>query len=68
MKPLSNPSQENEVILNNLFDRQRELYKLTYRMIELSKRSKQNALQAENTFNWFVSLKNNNSNLLSKAV
>lgn len=60
--------QENEGILDSLFERQKELYKLTHKMISLARQAKQNAIQADNSFKWFSAIKNNNTVLLSKAV
>lgn len=68
MNTESLPINENIKLLENISKRQSEIHKITHRMIDHLKQSKQNEVEANTAYKWFSSLKTNNTNLLSKAV
>lgn len=69
MKSKIDPLKENEELLKAISKRQNELEKLTSRMVNLSKKSKEIEQEVNVAHQWFFeTLKSNNTNILSKAV
>jgi len=67
MKTLSAPIKENEDLLKIILNRQIEIEKMTSRM-QLVLKAKQIEFEVTKSNNWFEVLKNNNTNILSKAI
>jgi hypothetical protein len=68
MKFKPKPTIENEELFKNILNRQNELQKLTFTLIETAASAKQHDKEAKNTYEWLTALKHNNTTLLSKAV
>lgn len=69
MKIQSTPSEENKELLQTIIMRQTELQNMTFSLIKPTTNTP-NKQQQEmvDSYNWFSSLKHNNTTLLSKAV
>jgi hypothetical protein len=68
MKHNLKPTEENEELLKTISGRQLEIEKMTTRMTQLVSRAKQVEHETSVAHKWFEVLKNNNANILSKAV